>query len=234
MMTTPTNHDAEVIRRATRDGADAHNAVARAQGRSVSYGHALADGDATNPHDHDGPDCRLHHAFAVGYGWAAVAYGQGREHGHLPLMANLFGDFGPFSEAYALGWERGAGDYRKTCELNGVALPPNFADVPQAPPAPVSDILRHASITLLSSRQNLYRFAVRKADGATEYCVNAEHALAAVFKGTPEQDLLTRRLAVAEAVRDAALDALDDDQREQVQAVADAADAEHGNPYMPT
>lgn len=180
-MTAPTNHDAEVIRRASRDGAEAHNAVAKAQGYSVSYGHAVAEGLTTNPHDCEGPDSRLHNAFAVGYGWAALAYGTGVDHAFLPLMANLFGDFGPFSDAYALGWESCQGEERKRAELNRIARPANH-----------------------SERQS------------------------------PEADLLRRKLAVAEAVRDAALDELDgqDDALARVDAATNAADAEHGNPYM--
>ena len=177
-MTTPTNHDAETMRRATRAGAEAHNAVAKAEGASLSYGHALTRNLATNPHDHEGPDSRLHWAWSQGFAWAAQAYGMGRDHPHMPLMCNPLGDFGPFSEAYAMGHKASAEHHIAECELNGIARPNNH--------------------------------------------------------DTPGPNIAAR-LAVAEAVRQAALDELDGDDEAlaRVQAVADEAEAEHGNPYMP-
>ena len=137
-MTAPTNHDAEVIRRASRDGAEAHNAVAKAQGYSVSYGHAVAEGLTTNPHDCEGADSRLHSAFAVGYGWACLAYGMGVDHAFLPLMVNAFGDFGPISDGYALGWAQASGEDRRMAELNGIARPANHGERL----SPEADLLR--------------------------------------------------------------------------------------------
>ena len=108
-----TNWSAEVIRRATRDGAEAFNAVARVYNATLRYtqsleckrksADALDAARASNPHDAEGPDRYLNWAWAQGFAWANQAFGMGQGFAHMPLMCNPWGDFGPFSEAYALG-----------------------------------------------------------------------------------------------------------------------------------
>ena len=108
-----TNWSAEVIRRATRDGAEAFNAVARVYNATLNYtqsleckrksADALDEARASNPHSADGPDRYLKWAWDQGFAWAKQAFGMGQGFAHMPLMCSPYGDFGPFSEAYALG-----------------------------------------------------------------------------------------------------------------------------------